>query len=341
MTLHICRRLQVMMPVSEGVLHAMQALTVQASVTSDGQALTNRAYYTGSGKALINQSADYAESVKINGVVSGCAVTPGSGNDNAAVAAGVVNINGVAVTVSADTSNAISLPASNKYAIYALSVAADGTTFTVTKGTDGDALDWTAYGGAGQMPVCPADNAVLGYLTRYSNVASPLTAANIFAGESANIPYDVDAIRGYIILPAALPASYTGPARRPVFASWYSQDGAILQPIAEAENCKVDVKVSTLNVTPASSQWERKQPGRSSFTVAIGTYKTTDNYLLDKVLSGGANARSFVKARINSSDAYYFIGEIINTGISLDMKFGEMKLPYTFEGSGEFCRVVG
>jgi hypothetical protein len=342
MTLHICRRLQVMMPVSEGVSHGIQALTKLASATSDGETLTNTAYYTGSGKTLINESETYAPTVKVNGVVSGCAVTPSTSNDEVSVAAGVANILGVAITVTADSTVALgSLPASGKYCIYTISIDNDGTTFTSTKGTDGDALDWTAYGGAGQMALCPADDAVVGYVTKYSNVAGVVAATAIYAGESANISYTIDAIRGYFILPSSLPLSFDGGVSRPVYASWYSQDGTGLQAVAEVENCKITVKVSTLSTTPASEQWERKVPGRSSFTVSIGAYKTTDNYLLDKVLSGGMNARAFIKARVNSSDSYYFIGEVCMTGIDLDLKYGEIKLPFTFDGTGELCRVTG
>lgn len=340
MTLHICRTLQLMMPVSAGLSHAMQVLTKQATATFEGRTLTNRAYNGGAGKNLWNLSEAYKPVVKINGLVSGCAVTPGTGNDNAAVAAGVVNVNGVAVTVAADTSNAIALPAAGKYAIYAFSVAADGTTFTVTKGTDGDALDWTAYGGAGQMPLCPASNAVIAYLTRYSNVASPLVSADIYPGESANIAYQIDAVRGNVILPAALPLSYTGAVSRPVYASWYSQDGDVLQPVAETENAKLSVKVGTLNVTPSDAAWDRFEPGRASWTATVSAWKTTDNYLLDKVLNP-ADAVAFIKARINSDDAYYFLGRTCMTGVDLPLQFGDLKLPFAFQGSGELCRIAG
>lgn len=341
MTTQICRRLQVMMPVSEGVAHGMQALTLQASASFDGETLLNRAYNGGSGKALINTSPSFAPVVKVNGLVSGCAITPTATNNDIAIAAGKVNINGVEITVSADSSTLLTRPASDKYAIYAISVAADGTTFTATKGTDGDALDWSAYGGAGQMPLCPAANAVIGYIWLLDDAAAVVPAANISAGESANIPYDIDAIRGNVILPAALPLSYAGGVRRPVHASWYSQDGAIMQPVAEAENCKLTSKIGTLNVTPASSQWERHVPGRSSFTASVGTYKTTDNYMIDKCLSGGAEAVAFVKARVNATDTSYFIGQVLLTGVDLDLKFGEIKLPFSLQGTGELCRIVG
>ena len=341
MTVDICRRMQVMMPVSNGVAHGMQALTLQASASFDGQTLANMAYNGGAGKNLWNTSPAFAPVVKINGVVSGCAVSPTATNNDISVAAGVVNINGVAVTVAADASTLLVRPANDKYAIYAISVAADGTTFTATKGTDGDALDWSAYGGAGQMPLCPAANAVIAYVWLFDDADGVIPAANISAGESANIPYDIDAIRGNVILPASLPLSYTGAIRRPVYASWHSQDGAVMQPVAEAENCKLTSKIGTLNITPASSQWERHAPGRSSFTVSVGTYKTTDNYMIDKCLSGGAEAVAFVKARVNATDTSYFIGQVLLTGVDLDLKFGEIKLPFTLQGTGELCRLVG
>lgn len=339
MTVEICRKLKLMVPTSEGVYHGIQALTKQASATFDGETVTNRAYNGGSGKNLWNLSQTYKPTVKVNGVVSGCVVSVGAGNDNAAVAAGVVNINGVAVTVSADSSNAISLPASGKYAIYCFSVAADGTTFTMTKGTDGDALDWTAYGGAGQMPLCPADNAVLAYITRYSNVAGALVAGDIYAGESANVAYDLDGVRGNVVLRTALPASYTGAVARPVYASWYSQDGDIMQALAETESAKLDVKITTYDTTPADRQWSRKESGRASWSASVSSWLNTDKWLIDKCLAP-KTARAFIKAYVNDDSSDYYIGEVALTGFGLDLKHGDVKIPYTMEGSGELCRIA-
>lgn len=341
MTVEICRRLQVIMPVSAGVAHGMQALTKQATASFDGQTIANKAYNGGSGKNLWNTSPSYAPVVKINGVVSGCEVTPTSTNNDVAVAAGVVNINGIAVTVAADASTTLVRPANNKYAIYALSVGADGTTFTATKGTDGDALDWSAYGGAGQMPLCPANNAVIKYIWLFDDADGVVPAANIPEGESANLSYEIDAIRGNVILHNALPLSYTGGVERPVCASWTSQDGAVMQVVAEVENAKLSQKIGNINTTPGSSQWDRFAPGRSSFTVAVGTYKTQDNYMIDKCLAGNAEAATFVKARVNASDSSYYIGQVLFNGIDIDMKYGEIKLPFAFQGTGELCRITG
>lgn len=337
--LEICRKLEVMMPVSAGVDHGMQALTLQASATFEDETLVNRAYNVGSGKALINEDAGVAPVLKVNGLVSGCAVTPTITNNDVTVAAGVVNIDGVAVTVSTDASTLLVRPAISKYAIYAFSVAADGTTFTATKGADGDALDWTAYGGAGQMPLCPASNAVIKYIWLYSNVAAVIPDAQILPGESANLSYEIDYIRGNFIFPTALPASYTGAVRRPVYASWKSQDGSCLQKVAECEGVKLDIKTSTLNVTPAAAGWERKKSGRNSFTASVSKFLDTDLYLLDKAIAVGSSA--FIKARVNSSSSSYYIGKVLNTGLSLDLKFGEIKLPFTFDGTGELVRVEG
>jgi hypothetical protein len=329
-----------MMPVSAGLAHGMQALTLQASASFDGETLVNRAYNGGTGKNLWNLAPAYAPVVKVNGVVSGCAVTPTATDNDVAVAAGVVNINGVAVTVSADAGTLLVRPANEKYAIYALSVAADGTTFTATKGADGDALDWTAYGGAGQPPLCPAANAVIAYIWLYDDADGVIPAAQISAGESANIAYDIDPIRGNVILPTTLPASYTGAIRRPVCASWTSQDGAIMQVVAETENGKIDAKKATINTSPGSAQSERFEYGRDSWTATVGTYKTLDHWMIDQCLAAG-NAETFIKARFNSSDTCYYIGKALHTGVSLDFKYGEIKLPFSFQGTGELCRIVG
>jgi hypothetical protein len=67
--------------------------------------------------------------------------------------------------------------------------------------------------------------------------------------------------------------------------------------------------------------------------------KTLDNFRLDQALAVGSTA--FVKARINSTDAYYFMGKVNFTGVALDLKYGEIKLPFSFQGTGELCRIVG
>ena len=337
--LEICRKLQVMMPISAGVDHGMQALTLQASATFEDEILINRAYNTGAGKALINEDAVVAPIFKPNGVVSGCVVAPTSTNNDVSVTAGKVNINGVEITAAADASTILTRPATGKYAIYAFSVAADGTTYTATKGADGDALDWTAYGGAGQMPLCPAGNAVIRYIWLYGDAAAVIPAGQILAGESANLSYEIDYIRGNFILPEALPASYTGAVHRPVFASWTSQDGACMQAITECDGVKFDVKTSTLQVTPARAGWERHKSGRNSFTASVGEFLNTDLYRLDRAIAVGSSA--FVKARVNSTSSSYYIGKVLNTGLALDLKFGEVKTPFTFQGTGELCRIVG
>jgi hypothetical protein len=339
-SLDICRRLTVVAPVSAGTKQSMQALTLQDSAMFDGETLLNRAYNGGTGKNLWNQTPDYPESVKINGLVSGCAVTPTITNNGLEVAAGVVNVSGVAVPVTADASTILTRPATAKYAIYAILVSSAGAV-SALKGADGDALDWSGYGGAGQMPLCTAANAVIAYVNLYSGVAAVIDPSAISAGESANIAYDVDPIRGNVVLPEALPLSYAGPLRRPVYAEWYSQDGSVLQPIAELEECKITPKLTTLNVTPASARWERHVPGRSSFTVSVGVFLGLDRYMLDKVLTGGGGATMFIKARVNSTSADYFIGQVILTGTDLALKFGEVKVPFSLQGTGELCRIVG
>ena len=84
-----------------------QDYTAVAALTDSGDLTT----FT-SGTGLWSQADGKTPTVIVNGLKSGGAITVGAGNDNVAVAASVVNLNGVAdVAVSADATNAITRPA--------------------------------------------------------------------------------------------------------------------------------------------------------------------------------------------------------------------------------------
>lgn len=173
---------QVLAQVAEGTVTTYAAATKQASYVLEGRTHANLVYKIAN--KIFNMKKGYRPELRVSGVVSGCGVS-GSGNDNIAVAAGVIYVNGAQVTVAEALTNAVSRPATGKYAQYAVTASTAGAV-SITKGTDGDAVDNTAYGtGAGQKPLVATNVVVLAYFTAYSDTAAVVADEDISAGESA------------------------------------------------------------------------------------------------------------------------------------------------------------
>lgn len=329
-------RAQIMLPTTQGSLVAQMALTKQASATIEGEVLANRVYLAGTLKGYWNPNQAYPAVVRVNGVVTDCNVTSLS-NDNIEVGSGgVVNINGSVVSVSADATNAVTRPATGKYAVYALTVSTAGST-AITKGTDGDSVDLTGgYGGAGQKPLVATNVAVLRYFVAYSDTAGVISVANIYPGESANIAYRIDYIRGGIILDTALEANHTGPVERGVYASFYAQESD-LQAVAELQTASLTTTVEIAETTSQSSKWKKRTPiGLCDWSIAVEKW-AVDNYIVDKVLNP-LDPEVVVKFKMDSGDAYHFKGAGIAQGINLSLARGPQKEPFTIVGNGELIR---
>lgn len=241
---------------SEGTLQGAMALTKQATYTFQGRSLTNRVYLA-TGKGPWNMKSAYKPVrngtgnafVRVTGVVSGCEVTTSSSTNNVEVAAGVANVNGTRVVVGADTSNAITRGANAKYAVTAVHVNAAGT-LAVTKGTDGDSVDLTGgYGGAGQKPLVAVTECVLAYVVTYDDEAAVIPNSDIYAGDSANIDYHIDPVRGGIVVHTALELNRTGGIPRTIYASFYDLTTAYAA-VGKLEDVNITIRKAKPVPTP-------------------------------------------------------------------------------------------
>lgn len=337
MTIKKIRRGLVYAQNDEGTLVTYMALTKQASASIEGETLVNKVFLATS-HTLWNNKLSYQPTVRITGVVSGCVVSPHASADKVVSSAGVANVNGTLVTVSADTDISITRPADGKYSISAVHVNAAGTV-AATKGTDGTSYDWTAYGGAGQPPLVAVTEAVLAYVVTFENEAAVIAAGDISAGESANLSYRIDHLRGGIILNEALPANRTGDIPRSIYAQFYELTNSLLA-IGTIEEATLTIKegapIATNNM---DSVWDSYvKPGTLGWSLMVKRWRP-DQYWIDKMLDPTQD-NFLVKVYEDASDTFYYIGYGMKTGdMNLSIKRGPVSETLNFTGNGELRKV--
>lgn len=311
-------------------------LTKTATTTFEGETITNRQYLA-TGKGPWCKKTGYTPTIRVNGVVSGCVVT-GSSTNNLEVTAGVVNVNGTVVSVPADTSNTVTRGATGKYAISALCVDAAGT-LSVVKGTDGDALDWTGYGGAGQPPLTATTLAVIAYCHTLGDSAALIASTDIYAGESANVDYIIDSLRGGIVLYTALPANKTGPVSRAVYATFYSLANA-LSIVATVEDATLNIKKGAPVATPNNSTfWDTYASVPSAGWDFSAKKWRSDDYWVEKMVDPLTD-EFYLKMTEDSADtkSWYGFG-IMNGDCAISSKRGPRSETLKFTGNGELIHV--
>lgn len=183
---------------------------------------------------FISARETLAPVVRLDGVISGGAITGDATRDNAIdVAAFTANLKGVVTSVSAiEVRNLVRPTAGGNVVINAIVCDENGSVTNVA-GTEGSAGG--ARGAAGGAPYIPADSILLGYVTLsdvYASGSSTITTAtevNTESRERSDIPtskilfYDETQAVGIIELGSALVAIHgSGATYRNVYASWYS-----------------------------------------------------------------------------------------------------------------------
>jgi len=329
--------------VAEGLLITYMALTKQSSATTiQGKSRAANLIYLATGKLWWNMKKNYFPVVRINGVVSGCQVSGGTSNDNLEVTAGTVNVNGTLVTVTADTSNAVVRGAASNYVVHALCVDAAGT-LSVVAGTTHTALDLTGgYGGAGQKPLVATTLAVIAYCWTYGATGAPIAITEILAGESANIDYKIDPLRGGILLSEALAANHTGPVERGVYAQFYDlySAGSVKQ-IGKVEEGTLDIQFTDPQELPQIDlMWkEYESIGTKGFSISIKKWRETDDYWIQKAIDP-YDDKTLFKFYEDEDDTNYFLGYCIRTGTGqLTNKRGAPSETLTLRGTGELRRI--
>lgn len=337
MTIKKIRRGLIYAQNDEGALVPYMALTKQASAVIEGETLVNRVFLATS-HALWNMKLAQYPIIRVTGVVSGCQVTPHASADKVVSSAGVCNVNGTLVTVSADTDIAITRPADGKYAISAVHVNAAGTV-SATKGTDGTSYDLTAFGGAGQRPLVAVTECVIRYVYTFDNEAAVIGPEDFSAGDNANISPRIDFLRGGIILDTALDANRTGDIPRSIYAQFYELGNSLLA-VGTIEEATLTIKEgSPIATSNMDSVWDTYvKPGTLGWALMVKRWRP-DQYWIDKMLDPTQD-NFLLKVYEDSSDSYYYIGYGMKTGdMNLSIKRGPVSETLNFTGNGELRKV--
>ena len=325
--------------ISNGTPCVMHALVKQASATIEDVVYANR-LYKASGKVFNMQKA-YLPVVKIDGVYSGCEITPTASVNELAVAAGVVYNAGVAITVNADTSTVLTRPATGKYAWYVI-VASNAGAVSATKGTDGDSLLATFGSSAGQKPYAGVTDTILGYVWLYSDTAAVIDASAILGGESANISYSLSPLDGGVLLDAAVPLSHTGAVGRGVYASFYDlmAEGVLSSAPALEEAEITQTLGANIAKRTSSSCYPNRMNNQEKDWKLTAKKGRTSQFWVDNALS--STQPVLIRLYEDTSDTHYYLGFCVRSGdgFKANTKAGYRDDALNFEAVGELRRVV-
>jgi len=282
---------------------------------------------------------DYEPIVRLDGVISGCALAVYSSNNAVEISAGSYYLKGTKVTLAAGTAESLARPAvSGNVLITAISVDADGN-ITKTAGTEGTPSE--TRGAAGGKPYIPVDEVLLGYVTlgyTATSVGAAVTATEIDneSKERTTIPgysvvyHDTDNLFGAIDFSVALDAIHTGDTVRNVYAQYWAP--ADFVKIDDAKDVSydgaVDVKTS-------------QAYGDASVRAAIGTKSWTGSFdfYFDKVdgdiMSIIKESKRWVKIYPNENNTDHVTGRcIIAVGRNIPVD-DTMSGSATLTGDGE------
>lgn len=247
-----------------------QNFTAMAALTDSGDHITFN-----STAGLWSQADGKNPSIIVNGLKSGGLVTVGTGNNNVAAAASIVNLNGVAdTTVAADATNSITRAATNVSKVNSITVNSSGV-YAVVVGTDGASAAFSeTRGAAGGPPYIPVDSIEIAQVRTTTSAAAAITSAEIYQVinthlEKADYPlYTVDYENGDVVFADALPLIHTGDVTKAVQASFYTALMVELPNVSDAtlpENTHSVSSQQIYNGTIASASSSLGQGGFTQF----------------------------------------------------------------------------
>lgn len=321
------------------ISYPMSALTSVSSPASD----VNKKFLTSA--QYISDLAALQAQVRVDGVISGFALSAGSGFNEVDVAAGSLYLKGQIVEVAATSVNNITRPTTiGEVLVTALTINASGT-IAATAGTEGETS--TVRGAAGGPPFLPVDEVLIGYITAtyFDGSASGekvLTAGEIdsYTKEYAAIPsakvlfHDEDQEYGCVELANVLPmihaatAAGPGTAVRNVYASYYEPE---FEEVPDAMDFSYTEDVSTYKSKAYKDASEETAIGTPSWSASFNAYFTT----VDDILNLIKNSKRWIKHYPDDDLAPYWTGIAI-VKVSRDIPVEDnMSASITLEGSGK------
>ncbi len=325
------------------VFYAMSALSTVASPAADiRKKFTTGATYLSDQEAL-------QPVVRLDGVISGFVITPGTAVNSIDYSAGELYIQGTLVSVNAGTITGLVRPIVNgQVHITALTVDIDGNV-NVDLGAAGAAGG--ARGAAGGVPFLPVDEALIGYLNMiyYDGSASGgvvVTAAEIDSetkertilpsyevlyhdGGGSN-PTNVGAINFASQLPLIHAAAAAGPGTgsRNVYASYYD---ATFEELPESMDFSFTDDIATIKSKAYGDKYEESSLSTATWSMTGTTYWSKVKDLIDLIKS----TKRWVKLFPDADETPFWVGRGVfkaNRNVPLD---GNLDAAVTIEGSGE------
>lgn len=328
--------------------YAMQELTSVSSPAAD----VNKKFDTGA--TFLSDQKKLQPVVRLDGVVSGFNITPGSGNNEVDVAAGKVYIAGQLISVTADTVTDLYRPTVlGNVRVNAIVVDAAGTMSRV-EGTEGTSS--STRGAAGGPPFLPVDKILLGYINMvyYDGSASGLTVVTTDEIDSEskertilpsyNIQYydgsgDNPTYGGCVDFASALPdihaATPAGPgtACRKVYASFYEP---VFEQIPDAKDFSFDEEVGTVSSKAYQDAAEEMSTTTPSWSGSGEVYFSA----VDDILQLVKNSKRWIKYYPDADEVDHWAGRaIIKVSRSLPLE-ENFSASLTLDGSGELYPIT-
>jgi hypothetical protein len=287
--------------------------------------------------------------VRLDGVVSGLTLTPGSGYNEVDYSTGTVYINGSLISVTAGTVTDIPRPlVSGQVRVTALTVDSNGD---VNKTSAVEGSTSSVRGANGAPPFLPVNEVLIGYITASYYGGSGSGASVIAAGEvndetrerstipSYEVGYhdgsgdnaeNVGVITLATMLPTIHAANKAGPGTdvRALYASYY---GADFEQISGAYDWSFDEDIATIASKAYGDAAEEKALSTPSWSGSGTVYYDKVNDLLTLV----KNTKRWVKYFPDRDETPYWCGRAI-IKVSRNMPVEDnLTATITVEGSGE------
>lgn len=295
---------------------------------------------------FLSDQANLQPVVRMDGVISGLNLTPGSGYNEVEVSAGTINVKGAVVVVSADTISDLTRPTTVGQVLISAITVDDNGDISATAGTEG--APSTTRGGAGGPPFLPVDEVLVGYLNMeyYTGSASGprvISGAELdnetkerIISPSFSVDYHDDGAEnvGCIVFAAALPeihaASAAGPgtARRNVYASYHD---AVFEELPETMNFEFSEDVGTVKSRAYREKTEETSPTTINWSGSGTAYWSTPQDVLNLI----KNTKRWLKYYPDVDETAFWAGRaIIKVSRSLPLE-DNFTASVTLEGSGE------
>jgi hypothetical protein len=301
------------------------------------------------GVSFISDQKSLQPVVRLDGVISGFAITPGANYNEVDVAAGKCYFSGVQVDVTADTISSLTRPTvQGNVKVIAITVDSSGT-ISATEGTEGTAGG--ARGAAGGAPFLPVDEILLGYvnMTYYDGSASgddtvetdeidseskertilPSYKVFYYDGSGSNPTYGA-AIEFASALPDIHAATAAGPGTdcRAVFGSFYEP---VFEQLPDAKDFDFDETIGTITSKAYQDSAEEKSTTTPSWSSSGSAYFSTVSDLMSQI----KNSKRWVKIYPDADETPHWAGRAIVKVSRTIPTEDNMMASLTLEGSGE------